>query len=440
MSWICSKCETENPESAIECEVCSSISPSINSISYSDVDITKQTNIAWSASDCDKIELIFEGKEYNVSGKTEFDLFIKKNSEITFRVSNDVTTRVFSYLIHIKPPQIIYFNVDKISAYKKEEILLQWKALNCTNIKIEGIGEFDPIGEKKIIAANNKYKIIAENSSGKVSKEIKLNLFKKPEIELKLSKTKLRKGTDENSQIKWNIKHYSSAKLLFEDKEMKIESSSGSQIVKPVERTNYILQIVGLDKKTIFTKEVSLDVLPDSIIEFTSDKQYSYHKVPITLSWNIKHAKKAELNGKEVDFESLKIVTIDKDTTYTLKVQDEFGVKEKSITVRMLPLPVIKSILIPTPKIENTINIHQYIPRQNVDVRIEIPHIEIPEYEPLHVEFNKEDVELRNNTIKWNELMEMEKLNTKLHDSSFSHIFGNVYNKLNSKIKQLWKK
>ena len=206
------------------------------------------------------------------------------------------------------------------------------------------------------------------------------------------------------------------------------------------ETSDITINVLALDNKTIISKNILIEILNESEIEFTSDKQYSYHKVPITLSWNIKHAKKAELNGKEVDFESSKIVTIDKDTTYTLKVQDEFGVKEKSITVRMLPLPVIKSILIPTPKIENTINIHQYIPRQNVDVRIEIPHIEIPEYEPLHVEFNKEDVELRNNTIEWNELMEMEKLNTKLHDSSFSHIFGNVYNKLNSKIKQLWKK
>lgn len=135
-----------------------------------------------------------------------------------------------------------------------------------------------------------------------------------------------------------------------------------------------------------------------------------------------------------------KVVTIDEDTTYTLKVEDEFGVKEKTIKVKILPLPVIKSILVPTPKIENTVNVHQYVPKLGVDVRIEVPHIEIPEYNPLSVELNKEDIELRNNSIECNELIEMEKLNISLHESSLKHVFGNMYHKLDSQIKKLWKK
>ena len=320
-----------------------------------------------------------------------------------------------SFCWNIENASSIYFNGEKLP-----------QGTQLKNIRVNRVGK-------------EHFYLEATNGINKTKSAIELNIVNVPIIELTSNKFKLKKGKENKVKINWKIANAKSATLQFSNKEETIQLKD-SLILHLEETSDITINVLALDNKTTISKNILIEILNESEIEFTSDKQYSYHKVPITLSWNIKHAKKAELNGKEVDFESSKIVTIDKDTTYTLKVQDEFGVKEKSITVRMLPLPVIKSILIPTPKIENTINIHQYIPRQNVDVRIEIPHIEIPEYEPLHVEFNKEDVELRNNTIEWNELMEMEKLNTKLHDSSFSHIFGNVYNKLNSKIKQLWKK
>lgn len=441
MSWICNKCETSNPESAIECEVCSSIAPSVKSISYSDVDIPKQTTIAWVASDCDKITLSFNEKEYDVTDKTEFDILVTKNTNVTFYVSNTVTSRTFVFPIHIKRPEIADFCIDKLSAYENEKILLTWNVKNCINVKIEGLGEFAPIGNIKVSATNRKYKLIAENSAGKVHKEVEVKIFKSPDIEFKLSIHKLRKGSKDSSRIDWKIKNYSSAKILINDKEEEIKSPSGSKIISPTESTKYNLQVTGLDKKKIFTKEVFLEVLPESKITFESDKPYTLPQVPIVLNWSVENAKSVELTGfgrvKSIDN---KIVTINKDTTYTLKVEDEFGVKEKTIKIKMLPLPVIKSILVPTPKIENTVNVHQYVPKLGVDVRIEVPHIEIPEYNPLSVEFNKEDVELRNTSIEWNELVEMEKLNIRLHESSLKHVFGNVYNKLNSKIKQLWKK
>lgn len=325
---------------------------------------------------------------------------------------------------------------------KGEKASFYWNVENASSIYLNGERLTQGIQSKdiRINRIGKEYFCLeATNGINKAKSTVELNIVDVPKIELASNKLKLKKCKENRAKINWKITDAKSVKLVFQGKE-RVVRLKDFLILNIEETSDITINVLALDDKTTISKSISVEVLDESEIEFVSDKEYSFHKVPIKLSWNIKHAKKAELNGKSVGMCDNKIVTINKDTTYTLKVEDEFGVKEKTIKIRMLPLPVIKSILVPTPKIENTVNVHQYVPKLGVDVRIEVPHIEIPEYTPLAVEFNKEDVELRNTAIEWNELVEMEKLNIKLHESSLKHVFGNVYNKLNSKIKQLWKK
>ena len=82
-----------------------------------------------------------------------------------------------------------------------------------------------------------------------------------------------------------------------------------------------------------------------------------------------------KLDGESIEEEGTKIVEPEKATSYTITAEDEFGTKEKRIDIQMLPIPQVKTILVPTPKIENNLSVTVQQPRYNVDIRI--PEINI---------------------------------------------------------------
>jgi hypothetical protein len=100
-----------------------------------------------------------------------------------------------------------------------------------------------------------------------------------------------------------------------------------------------------------------------------------FPSIPITLSWNVKNAKKVWFGSEEVNASGKKVVEQDHESVYTLFAEDEFGKKEKSITVGMLPVPQVKSLLVPVPNIVNNMSITINQPRYNVNVRF--PQVDI---------------------------------------------------------------
>ena len=71
-----------------------------------------------------------------------------------------------------------------------------------------------------------------------------------------------------------------------------------------------------------------------------------------------------------------------------LSAEDEFGKKEKRLDIGMLPMPIIKSLLVPTPNFVSNLSVTIQQPRFNVDVKfptvdIDWIKLELPEVKPL---------------------------------------------------------
>lgn len=66
------------------------------------------------------------------------------------------------------------------------------------------------------------------------------------------------------------------------------------------------------------------------------------------------NAKSVKLEDETVPLVGKKVVTTDKEKQYVLEVVDEFGTKRVPITIKVLPLPLIKAILLPMPKLEDS--------------------------------------------------------------------------------------
>jgi serine/threonine protein kinase len=132
---------------------------------------------------------------------------------------------------------------------------------------------------------------------------------------------------------------------------------------------------VTLSDGKVFRKEVIIRVFDECEIDFSADKYYVFPTIPVKLSWNVKNAKMVWLDKEEVEATGSKAIEADKPISVVLSAEDEFGIKEKQIDIGMLPIPQVKSILVPTPNLVSNMSLTIQQPRYNVDVKI--PEINI---------------------------------------------------------------
>ena len=137
-------------------------------------------------------------------------------------------------------------------------------------------------------------------------------------------------------------------------------------------------------------KSIEVQVCKECNIVFKADKTFTLPSVLVKLSWKVTGGNDIRLNGGPVGLEGYKEVFPTEDTEYKLSAHDPFGQTSKNITVRMLPIPVMKSILVPTPHIEKSIMIEDHIPRINMHVdlctllptpnlNVDLPALEVTE-------------------------------------------------------------
>lgn len=303
---------------------------------------------------------------------------------------------------YTKTPVINKFiveNVDNNIVYKNSKITLSWDVTNYNQVRLNGIicksSKFIDHIETDTI-----YVLEIINGLKTTCKTLQLKVVEKPDISLKLRPSKLRKDSNEQSQLNWNVVNCISTKLFIDNIEQDV-TSVGKEVIKPMKTTTYEIRVVGLDKKTTFSKKITLYVLSESKIEFEANKQYTYPRIPVLLKWHVQHAKFVELVGYgNVDYEGSKIVEVEKDEIFELKVIDAFGVRTKQIHIKVLPLPIIKSLFVPIPKIKHktSVNFNQTILQPlvgvptNLQTNINIPPLIKPNYEIIKANMSKPPV------------------------------------------------
>ena len=151
--------------------------------------------------------------------------------------------------------------------------------------------------------------------------------------------------------------------------------------------TTYELSVKTNEGK-VFCKEITIMVFDECEIDFSADKQYIFPSVPVVLKWKVRNAKKVWLDGEEVEAVGAKVVKPTNAISVVLSAEDEFGKKEKRLDIGMLPMPIIKSLLVPTPNFVSNLSVTIQQPRFNVDVKfptvdIDWIKLELPEVKSL---------------------------------------------------------
>lgn len=274
-------------------------------------------------------------------------------------------------------PRIVAFSYDKVLSGKP--IVVKWKTEFCDNVSIYYKGETIDVTEEDSYSIENPEEqeicfLLSNSDTTTRTVCLTMDFIERPNIEFNSSKLKLINGKKESAVLTWNVDNSSRAVLIIDEERIDI-SLAGELEVFPEVTTRYKIEALSLDDETIFTEELYIGVFDECTIDFVADKYYVYPKIPVVLSWKVTNAKSIKLDAEPVESVGTKLVEPEKATVYVLRVEDEFGIKEKRISIEMLPIPQVKSIMAPMPNfVSNTVITIQQ-PKYNVEARF--PKIDI---------------------------------------------------------------
>ena len=218
-----------------------------------------------------------------------------------------------------------------------------------------------------------------ENGGNHKTENLQIKVLDVPAFNIEQSKDKLRKGKNEECVIKWDIQNIQSAKLISDGTEEIF--NVGERTVSPDSSTDYKFEAIGLDGERVFSYTVRVDVFEESTVLFEVDKNITLPHVPIKLSWDVKNASEVELSGfGVVDHIGEEIIDCDREKVFTLKVTDLFGTTEYHQRIKMYPLPLIRSILVPTPQIEKDLKVETHFEQKHLQVNIKVNMAKIPDF------------------------------------------------------------
>lgn len=270
------------------------------------------------------------------------------------------------------PPIIRYCRFqESVPFYQGDSVTLTWQIDGANHIFIDEEEQqgnslevtLDSVGAKQ-------FKIRATNSDGTAGRVVTLEVFPCPKFEIFPSATVLHKGRNENVVFRWTIENARDIKLISGNETIEIPES-GDATFTPIEDTQFTFEAKGLEGNRVFRHIIPIKIREAARIDFKVNRQFSYPNLPIIFTWNVENCIAVTIDdfGEQPTQGQLE-VTPGVDTTYAIRVQDAFGEERRTITVRMLPLPVIKQILVPTPEVDESFDISYATPQFKANISV----------------------------------------------------------------------
>lgn len=270
------------------------------------------------------------------------------------------------------PPIIRYFRLqESMPFFQSDVVTLTWQIDGANHIFINDEEQNGNTLEVALDSVGTKqFKVRATNSDGTAERVITLEVLPYPKFEIHPSATVLHKGRNENVVFRWTIENAKDIKLISGNETTEI-SESGEATFTPIADTQFVFEAKGLEGNRVFRHIIPLKLRDAARIDFKVNRQFSYPNLPIIISWNVENCIAVSIDdfGEQLALGQLE-VTPGIDTTYTIRVQDAFGEERRTITVRMLPLPVIKQILVPTPKVDESFDISYATPQFKANIPV----------------------------------------------------------------------
>lgn len=285
------------------------------------------------------------------------------------------------------PPIIRYCRLqESVPFFQGDHATLFWQIDGANHIFVDEEEQngnslevtLDSLGAKQI-------NVRATNSDGTAERVVTIEVLPCPKFDVHPSATVLHKSRNENVVFRWTIENARNIRLISANETTEIPES-GEIVFSPIDDTQFIFEANGLEGNRVFRHIIPIKIREAARIDFKVNRQFSYPNLPIILFWKVENCLAVTIDnfGEQPPYGHLE-VTPGVDTTYVIRVQDAFGEELRTITVRMLPLPVIKQILVLTPKVNESFDISYATPQFNAN-------ISVPTFETSLVKLNLPNV------------------------------------------------
>ena len=285
------------------------------------------------------------------------------------------------------PPIIRSVSIRELSPYYKgDTVTIIWNIDDANHVYINGEEQYETVVSFTLNNVGQQFfSLKATNADGTSERVISVDVLPCPYFRVNASSNILREGFNERVLFQWNIKDARKLKLRHNDTVEELPLA-GELSFSPTSDTQYDFEAEGLEGHRLFHHFVPIKVRKAAQIKFSASRLFSYPNLPITLKWDVENASSVSIDNYGAISNSGTIeVSPAIDTTYTLRIRDAFGEEQRTLTVKMLPQPVIKNLFVPAPKIEENLSISYKTPQFNVVVpvpsfesfltKLELPHI-----------------------------------------------------------------
>jgi len=241
--------------------------------------------------------------------------------------------------------------------FRDKETTISWDAENIGRVELNSI--VLPTSQKthKIkFCKDTDISLVICNGPHRIEQKKHIKVVDVPTITFSVEKNRLKRkeGNIEPTKLKWSVSNAHTVFLKCEGAVLSTDKKSSGFTINPIANTVYELIAIGLDYKTEFKSEVKVSVKDTAKIDFQTDKMFTLPDVPILLSWSTEHAISVHLNGRKVAEKGQATFSPTTDEEYILSVKDAFGETNETIKIKMLPLPIVKSVLVKMPEINQT--------------------------------------------------------------------------------------
>lgn len=283
-------------------------------------------------------------------------------------------------------PVIKLLEQDEVN-YNDQKIKIRWRVDNATRIFINKQEYFGRGSSRELAAGTNRCCLYAINEikykdgtyiQKEAAKTIYLRQYPIPIINVSSSTSLIKLGQENEVLISWQLSNVKSAQIYIGEAGKDLNNlAKGSQQLILADKTIVYIKAVGLDGKRVFdSNRIYINAKNEAVIHlFTSDKLYSITDVPFMISWAVIDANKVYIKANNnIIADNLALsgkgqYILNAKTVLTICAEDDFGIKQQSIDLDVMPKPYIRFISIPMLEIENNINMRISLTRSTPSVK-----------------------------------------------------------------------
>lgn len=237
-------------------------------------------------------------------------------------------------------PEIRFFRIREQQYVVGSKIHIEWDVNNYTKVELadEDVTLYKDV--ELVVERAVELQLVASNDYDQTKQSIRIVPYSSPVIRHFSSfHSNIKEG--KTTRLSWSV-DYAKALILKSNTDVLDVTGMSELEVSPIEDTTYTLIVFAVDEKKSISKEITIRVLRDVVInDFSSDIPYTLESQPIELRWNVANADKIILYPNDIDVTrqtSIKVFP-NRAETYRLVASNAISINEQMVSVGVRPLP-----------------------------------------------------------------------------------------------------